>query len=308
MKLNQLRYLREVVDTGFSISRAAARMHTSPSGVSKQLAILESELGTLLLTRRSTRITGLTRAGEAVMPAVRRILRDADQVRRVADELTGQARGRLAIATTHTHARYALVPAVQRFVEEFPEVALHLRQGTPAQIVTWVASGEVDFGIGTAPAGLDPLLTQLPCYDLEHSVVVPRGHPLSRVRRLTMEKVAAYPFITNDPASRLGRLVEEAFTARGLAYNVVIRAIDTNVMKKYVELGFGIAVLPTIAVDPAEDTSLTVLPAGDLFRPAVVSVIMRKGEPLPEYARRFVEIARQQARGLSLRSGRQRPR
>jgi LysR family transcriptional regulator, cys regulon transcriptional activator len=302
MKLHQLRYLCEIVDTGFSISRAAARLHTSPSGISKQLAILEGALGTTLLRRRSTRITGLTRAGEAVMPAIRRILRDADQVRRLADEASGQARGRLTIATTHTHARYGLVPAVQRFVEEYPEVALHLRQGTPAQIGAWVASGEVDFGIGTGPAGLDPMLAQLPCYDIDHSVVVPRGHPLLRARRLTLEKLAAYPFITNDPASRLGRLVEEAFATRGLACNVVIRAIDTNVMKKYVELGFGIAILPTIAVDPREDAKLRALPAGDLIRPARASVILLKGQVLPEYARRFIEMVRQAA-GEKVRNG-----
>lgn len=290
MKLHQFRYLCEVVDSGLSVTRAAARLHTSPSGISKQLKLLEDELGAELLTRKNTRLTGVTRTGEAALPAIRRILKDVDHVRRIADEVSGRTQGTLTIATTHTHARYALVPAMQRFVRDYPDVALHLRQGTPEQIGAWVASGEVDLGIGNAPIGGDPLLTQIPCYELAHSIVVPPRHPLLRARPLTLEKLAAYPFITNDPASRLGRLVSDAFASRGLACNVVIRAIDTNVMKKYVELGFGISVLPTIAVDAREDKGVRAIPAGVLFRPATACVITLRNRALPEYAQRFVAM------------------
>lgn len=295
MKLHQLRYLCEIVDSGLNVSRAATRLHTSPSGISKQLKVLEDELGVQLLARRTTRITGLTRTGEAAMPAIRRILRDAEHVRRISEEVSGQANGRLSIATTHTHARYTLVPVMQRFVSEYPQVALHLRQGAPAEICAWVASGEVDLGIGTAPLGAAPTVVQIPCYEIRHSVVVPQGHPLTRVKRLTLERLAAYPLITNDSNWRLGHAVEEAFAVRGIPCNVVIRATDTTVMKKYVQIGFGIAVLPAIAIDPQEDTGLDALPADHLFRPETATAIMVRGQRLPEYAQRFVQMVTQRA-------------
>lgn len=299
MKLHQLRYLCEVVDSNLSVSRAAERLHTSPSGISKQLRILEEELGAVLLARKNTRITGVTKIGQAALPTIRRILKDVEVVRRVSSELSGKAKGKLTIATTHTHARYALIPTIRRFVREFPEVGLHMRQGTPAQISRWVASGAVDIGIGTAPLDVEPGLVQIPCYQLKHSVVVPRNHPLLRLRRLSAEAVAEYPLITHDPASRLGRLVEDAFAAKGLSCNVVIRATDTSVMKKYVELGFGIAVLPTVAIDAREDEGLRAIPASRLFKPSTACVIMVKGQSLPDYGRRFVALVTRSHRKAS---------
>lgn len=299
MKLHQLRYLCEVVDSNLSVSRAAERLHTSPSGISKQLRILEEELGAVLLTRKSTRITGVTKIGRAALPTIRRILKDVEIVRRVSSELSGKAKGTLTIATTHTHARYALVPTIRRFVREFPEVGLHMRQGTPAQIGQWVASGGVDIGIGTAPLNVEPGLVQIPCYQLKHSVVVPRNHPLLRLRRISLEAVAKCPLITHDPASRLGRLVEEAFAAKGLSCNIVIRAIDTSVMKKYVELGFGIAVLPTVAIDAREDDGLRAIPASHLFKPSTACVIIMRGQSLPDYGRRFVALVTRSHRKAS---------
>lgn len=227
------------------------------------------------------------------MPAIRRILCDAEHVRRISEEVSGQTKGKLSIATTHTHARYALVRVMQRFVREHPDVALHLRQGTPPEICAWVAAGEVDLGIGTAPIGADAMLVQMPCYDIRHSVVVPQGHPLTRAKRLTLERLAAYPLITNDSNSRLGHAVEKAFAARGIACNVVIRTTDTTVMKKYVQIGFGIAVLPSITIDPQEDAGLRALPADHLFRPETATAIMVRGQRLPEYGQRFMQLVTQ---------------
>lgn len=290
MKLHQFRCLCEVVDGGLNVSRAAERLHTSPPSISKQLKNLEDELGTTLLVRKNTRILGMTETGQAVLPTIRRILKDVENVRRVSNETSGHAKGKLTIATTHTHANYALVPIIKRFVREYPGVSLHLRQGAPGQISQWVASGDVDIGIGTAPLDITSGLVQIPCYELEYSVVTPRNHPLLHRRRLTLEAISEYPLITTELISRLGRLVNDCFAAKGITCNVVIRAMDTNVAKTYVELGLGIAVLPTIAVARDRDRALRTIPASHLFKPSAVCIIMVEGQQLPEYAESFIAM------------------
>jgi LysR family transcriptional regulator, cys regulon transcriptional activator len=306
MKLHQLRYLCEVIDNGLSVSRASARLHTSPSGISKQLKILEDELGAQLLTRRKTRITGVTRSGEAALPMIRRILQDVEQVRRMSRDASGNTSGVLRIATTHTHACYALTPAIEAYARECPRVALHFRQGTPAQIGSWVASGTVDLGIGTTPIAGNAPLQQMPCYELEHSVVVPAGHPLLGIGRLTLRAIARHPLISNGEASRLGRLVEDTFAAQGIGCDVAIRATDTTAMKRFVELGLGVAVLPAITIDPARDARLRAIPAGHLFKPGKVAIITLKDHKLPEYALAFVKLAQRHA-GSRARRGARRP-
>jgi LysR family transcriptional regulator, cys regulon transcriptional activator len=297
VKLHQLRYLCEVIDSGLSVSRASARLHTSPSGISKQLKMLEDELGARLLTRRNTRITGITRTGEAALPMIRRILQDVEHVRRTSREISGQAAGVLRIATTHTHACYALVAAIKSFASRFPDVALHFRQGTPAQIASWVGSGTVDLGIGTAPVAGNTMLQYMPCYELEHSVVVPGGHPLLGRKRLTLRAIAQYPLISNGETSRLGRLVEDTFAAHGVSCDISIRAMDTTAMKRFVELGLGIAVLPSVTIDPGKDERLRAIPAGHLFKPGKVCAITLRDQPLPAYGREFVSIARESMAG-----------
>lgn len=298
MKLHQFRYLCGVVNGGLNVSRAAERLHTSPPSISKQLKILEDELGATLLVRKNTRIIGITETGQAVLPTIRRILKDVENVRQISKEISGHAKGKLTIATTHTHANYALVPTIKRFVREYPGVSLHLRQGAPGQISQWVASGDVDIGIGTAPLDITPGLIQVPCYELEYSVVTLRNHSLLRVRRLTLEAISEYPLITTELISRLGRLVNECFAAKGLTCNVVIRAMDTNVAKTYVELGLGIAVLPTIAVDIHRDRALRTIPARHLFKPSMVCILMVEGQQLPGYAESFINMVAQ-TRGRS---------
>ncbi|MGE5525802.1 MAG: LysR substrate-binding domain-containing protein [Rhodospirillaceae bacterium] len=293
MKLHQLRYLCEVIDNGLSVSRASTRLHTSPSGISKQLKILEDELGTELLTRRNTRITGVTRAGEAALPTIRRILHDVDHVRRVSRDTSARG-GTLRIATTHTNACYALVRAIRTFVRRWPDVALHFRQGTPAQIGHWVASGTVDLGIGTTALITNNALQHVPCYQLTHSVVVPAGHALLRAKRLTLEAIAKYPLVSNGETSRLGRLVEDTFAASGVHCEIAIRAMDPTAMKRFVELGLGIAVLPSIAVDPAHDTGLRSIPAGHLFKPGTAFAITLKDRKLPDYGEAFIGIAQRE--------------
>jgi len=290
MKLQQLRYLCEVIDSGLSVSKAAAKLHTVPSGISKQLKLLEDEIGLPLLQRNSTRITGISKAGAAALPTIRRILKDIEHVRRISSELVGESKGQLTVATTHNHARYALVPALRRFVPAYPGVELQLRQGTPEQISKWVLSGEVDVGIGTAPLGAEAALIKMPCYQLKHSVIVRRGHPLSKLRRLTLEEIAKYPLIANYPDTRVGRMVEEAFSAKGIDLRVVIRATDSRVIKKYVGVGFGIAVLPSVTVNRDDDPGLQGIPASHLFKPSTACVIIVKGQTLPAYGQAFIRM------------------
>lgn len=290
MKLQPLRYLCEVVDSGLSVTRAAQKLHTSASGVSKQLRLLEQEVGVSMLHRKNTRITGLTEAGAAALPTVRQILKDVERVRRVGDQLSGRWSGQLTIASTHNHARYALVDVIKKFARRYPHVEVQLRQGTPAQISQWVISGEADFAIGTASVGFDSALTKIPCYKLRHCVVVPRGHALLSVQRMTLEAISRYPLILNHPDSRVGRLVEEAFSAKGVRLTVAVRAMDSSVIKKYVAEGLGIAVLPDFTVSLREDVGLRAIPASHLFRPSTACIMVAREQPLRDHAAEFIRM------------------
>lgn len=290
MKLHQLKYFCEVIDSGFSVSRASSRLNTVPSGISRQLKLLEDEIGLPLLERNSTRITGTSEAGAAALPTIRRILKDVEHVRRISYELEGQSKGQLSVATTHNHARYALVPALERFVKAYPGVQLQFRQGTPEQISRWVLSGAVDLGIGTAPVGAEASLVKLPCYQLKHSVIAPIGHPLGKLRRLTLNEIAKYPLIANYPDTRVGRMVEEAFSAKGIDFRVVIRATDSSVIKKYVEVGFGIAILPSVTVSKEEDPRLQAIPASHLFKSSTACIITVGEQTLPQYGHAFIRM------------------
>lgn len=295
MKLYPLKCLQEIVDNGLSVSRAARKLNTSPSGISKQIKLLEEKLGLKLLHRKSTRITGLSDAGLAALPIIRRVLKDTERVRRISDEVTGQSHGQLTIASTHNHARYALVPAIKCFVQAYPGVELQIRSGTPAQISQWVVSGDADIGIGTALTGLDTALVKIPCYELRHCVVVPRLHPLLRSKKITLDEIANYPLIINYPESRVGRLVEEAFSAKGINFRVAIRAMDSSVMKKYVEEGLGVAILPEVTVSHKADNLLKSIPASHLFKPGTTCIIMTREQTLPEYGMSFVRMVTQRA-------------
>ena len=292
MKLQQLRYLCEIADRGLNVSRAAAALHTSQPGVSKQIRLLEEELGSILLERRGTRITGLTAAGHAILAGARRMLLEAENLRRQAHEEVASGGAHLTIATTHTHARYAVLPALKRFMQAYPRVALELRQASPQRIAQLVVAGEADIGIATGPVGQVPGLARQPCYRLDHSVITPRCHPLLNERRLRLEMLAGFPLITYDSSFRLGRLVRERFAALGLEPHVVISAIDSDIIKAYVEAGFGVAILPTIAYSPARDKGLRAIAAGHLFSPSTCYVMTLEGRHLESHLRDFIALIR----------------
>ncbi len=290
MNFQQLRSVREAVRCGFNLTEVAATLHTSQPGVSRQVRELEEELGVELFVRSGNRLLGLTSAGQALLPIVERVLLDADSLRRAGQELQGREEGRLSVAATHSQARYALPHAVRDFRQRWPRVTLHLHQGSPKQVAEMLISGEADIGIATeALAGYEQLVT-LPCYRWSHSVVLPPAHPLLELgRELTLHDLARYPIITYEIGYTGRSHIDEAFAAAGLQPEVVLTAMDADVIKTYVELEMGVGIVASIAIDEERDRHLRAIDAGHLFQVNVTRLGMRRELWLPGYAFGFIE-------------------
>jgi len=290
MNFQQLRYVREAVRQNMNLTEVANALHTSQSGVSKQIKDLEDELGIDIFVRRGKRLTGLTEPGRAVHGVIERMLLDAENLRRVARQFADEDSGHLVVATTHTQARYALPKVVQRFREAFPKVHLALRQGSPQQIAQAIISGEADIGISTEALDRYPEIVTFPCYSWHHVVVVPKTHPLVGRADLTLEAIAAYPLITYDQDFTGRSHIDDAFAKAGAAPDVVLTAIDADVIKTYVELGMGVGVVAAMAYDPKRDTELVALDTQHLFAASTTRVGLRRGAFLRQYAYRLLEM------------------
>ncbi len=290
MKLQQLRYFCEVARQGLSISKAATALHTSQPGVSKQLRLLEEELGLSVFTRNRNRVSELTPAGKALLAVAQRMLDDAETLKRLAQDFGSEKSGSLTVLTTHTQARYALPAVVKRFTAQYPDVRLNVRQGTPGQIWQAVAAGDADLAIASEPRAPLPDLLMLRCYELPRIVLTPAGHPLLRAKPLTLEAIARYPIITYDEEFIGHSKVQRAFDARGLKPHLVLNAIDTDVIKAYVEHGLGVAIVAKMAYDAKRDRSLRALDAGRLFESNTVYLGFRRNNYLRRYALDFVEM------------------
>ena len=290
MKLQQWRYVDEVVKQGLSISEAAEALHTSQPGISKQIRLLEQELGVEIFVRHGKRVVALTEPGQQILNIIRRLLRDAENLRQVAMEFASQDSGSLTIATTHTQARYALPPVVQRFTARYPKVRLSLRQGSPMQIAELVTSGEADIAIATEAIELFQELVMLPCYEWNRCVVTPPGHPLLKEKTLTLEAIARHPIITYDFAFTGRTAINKAFQAKGLTPNVVLTAIDADVIKTYVELGLGVGIMARMAFDPERDRTLRARDASHLFETSVTRIGIRRDSYLRGYVYDFIEM------------------
>jgi LysR family cys regulon transcriptional activator len=290
MKLQQLRYLCTIVDESLSITRAASNLHTSQPGVSKQLKLLEEELMTPLLVRQRNRVINLTHEAHAIIPTARRILKEVETLKQILADAGNPNKGKIVIATTHVHARYTLPPIFRKFRKEYPAVVIHLLQGSPHNIAHWVANGEADLGLGATPPDLPPGLVSIPCFRLPHCVITAPGHPLARMRRPALEVIARYPLITNGPGSRLGNLVTERFASFGLKPNIVIQTIDIEIIKKYVQQDFGVAIIPTVAVDPKMESGLRQIDASHIFEPAIASMIVQDDIPVRRYVSDFIDM------------------
>jgi LysR family cys regulon transcriptional activator len=289
MKLQQLRYLVEVARQGLNVSEAAEALHTSQPGVSKQVRLLEDELGITVFERSGKRLTGITEPGKAVLEISERILREAENLKRVGDEYAGEDAGSLNIATTHTQARYVLPEVVSRFLERWPKVRLTLHQGSPTQIAEWTLSGEADLAIATEALDQYPALATLPCHQWAHAVIAPAGHPLLKEKGLSLASLAKWPLVTYDPAFSGRSRINRAFERAGLTPNVVLAAIDADVIKTYVNLGLGLGIIARMAYDPARDAGLVALDAEHLFGANTTRLGVRRGSYLRRYEYDFIE-------------------
>jgi LysR family cys regulon transcriptional activator len=289
MKLQQLRYLVEIARHDLNLSATAAGLYTSQPGISKQIKLLEEELGLRVFTRSGKHLTEVTPAGQAVLEVADRILADIATIRRIAEDFKDHRHGTLSIATTHTQARYALPPVIKAFIAKYPEVALHMHQGTPMQISDLAATRQVDFAIATEALELFDNLVMLPCYRWNRSILVPHGHPLTEATPLTLEAVARYPVITYVFGFTGRSQLDQAFQRHGLAPRVVLTAVDADVIKTYVKLGLGVGIIAGMAYDPRTDQDLMPLDAGHLFEPSVTRIGFRKGTFLRGYMYDFIE-------------------
>ncbi|MCE8036019.1 HTH-type transcriptional regulator CysB [Billgrantia tianxiuensis] len=289
MKLQQLRYVWEVTRHNLNVSATAQSLFTSQPGISKQIRLLEDELGVEIFARSGKHLTRVTPAGESIVELAGQVLRLTDNIKQVAQEHSDERRGSLSIATTHTQARYALPPVIGEFTRKYPDVALHMQQGTPKQIAQMVSDGMADFAICTESLELFTDLVLLPCYRWNRCVLVPRGHPLADGGELTLERLAEQPIVTYVFGFTGRSQLDDAFRASGLTPNVVLTAADADVIKTYVRLGLGVGIVAHMAYDPMLDDDLVALEAGHLFESSVTKIGIRRGTFMRGYMYDFVK-------------------
>jgi len=290
VNFQQLRYVRETVRRNLNLTEAANALFTSQPGVSKQIKELEEELGVEIFERRGRRFVGLTEPGKALVKIIERVLQEADNLKRVGREHADADSGGLTVATTHTQARYALPKVVAEFRKRHPKVHLSLLQGNPQAIAQMVLRGEADIAIATEALDRFPDLLALPGYEWTHSVVVQPKHPLAKLERVTLADLARYPIVTYSPEFTGRTHINDAFTSKGLEFDVVLTAIDSDVIKTYVELGLGIGIIAGMAYDPARDRSLKAIEAGDLFGVNTTRVAIKRGAYVRAFAYDFIEL------------------
>lgn len=290
MKLHQLRYLHEVVRQGLNITSAAEALFTSQPGISKQIQLFEEELGLQVFHRNGKRLTSVTEPGSQILALATKVIRDIDNIKRVGEEFSDVDAGTLTIATTHTQARYKLPSSVKAFMTKYPKVKLNIHQGNPSQVAEQVANGDADIGIATEYISDNEDLLCLPCYHWNRCVVVPHGHPLLTEGVLTLEMLATYPLITYDFGFTGGTLVSNTFSEAGLTPNVVLTAIDADVIKTYVTLGLGVGLLANMAYDAERDSHLAMIDVSHLFADSTTYLGVRKDVFLRGYMYGFIEL------------------
>jgi len=290
MTLQQLRYLREIARQGLNLSRAAEKLNTSQPGISRQIQLLEKELGVEIFTRHGKRVASITQPGQAILSIAEKMLQDANNLRKIGEEFGDKESGSLIIATTHTQARYVLPDVIKRFIEYYPKIRLTLRQGSPLEIATWVAAGEADIAIATEAIELFDELIMLPCYQWNRSIVVPPQHPLLTGGELTLKAIAQYNIVTYDFAFTGRSKINQAFEAEGLKPNVALTAIDADVIKTYVEIGLGVNILTSMAFDSQRDSGLRAIDAAHLFEPSTTRIGISRNCYIRNYIYDFIEM------------------
>ncbi|RQO53458.1 transcriptional regulator [Paucibacter sp. KBW04] len=296
MNFQQLRSVREAQRRGFNLTEVALALHTSQPGVSRQIRELEDELGIEIFVRAGKRLTGLTEPGRNVMPIVERLLHEADNLKRAGDDFARADSGTLRIAATHSQARYALPPVVRDFRAAHPDVILHLQQGSPQQVAKLLLDGEADVGIATEALAQYEDLVALPCYRWTHTIITPLDHPLAQEAAdlaaqgqvLPLERLAQFPIITYESGYTGRSHIDEAFRAAGLDLNVVLAAMDADVIKTYVDLGLGVGIVAAIAYDDERDRHLSAIDARHLFADNMTRLAVRRDAYLRDYIYAFI--------------------
>ncbi len=290
MKLQQLRYIWEVAHHDLNVSATAQSLYTSQPGISKQIRLLEDELGVEIFSRSGKHLTHVTPVGQTIIEQAGQILRKVESIKQAAHEFRDEKTGSLSIATTHTQARYALPSVISSFIGRYPDVSLHMHQGSPLQIAEMAANGEVDFAIATEGLELFGDLVMLPCYNWNRSIIVPKGHVLADKAELTLKDVAEHPIVTYVFGFTGRSKLDEAFKNEGLEPRVVFTATDADVIKTYVRTGLGIGIIADMAHDVAEDPDLVALSASHLFAPSTTMIGCRRGTFLRGYMYDFMEL------------------
>ena len=289
MKLHQLRYISEVANRDLNVSEAADSLYTSQPGVSKQIRLLESEIGVPIFTREGKRLTRITPAGEQILKRARVILREVENIKHIGDEYKKEQSGNLTIATTHTQARYFLPNIIKEFAGRFPDVKLSLKQGYPEEISEMVVDGHADMVLATEAVSSHEDLIALPCYQWNRCALMLPNHPLLKVKNITLKDIASYPIITYDFAFAGRTLVSDTFEKAQIEPNIVFTALDSDVIKTYVELGLGVGLVATMAYDRQKDRDLRMVDLAHLFPPSTTWLGLRKNSFLRSYVYSFIE-------------------
>ncbi|MCO7226906.1 LysR substrate-binding domain-containing protein [Pleionea sp. CnH1-48] len=290
MKLQQLRYLLAIAESGLNITAASERLYTSQPGVSKQLKLLEEELGLRLFSRNGKSLDGITYAGNQVLEKAANIMREVENIKQLAKELQNEQEGSLSIGTTHTQARYVLPDILQAFRKRYPDVKLNLHQGTSEQISEMMKSGLIDFAMASTSGAKNSDMVTLPCYHWDRAILMPKDHPLTKLEEVTLKDLAEYPIITYVFSSNGRSSFKEAFHAEGLTPNIAITARDADVIKTYVRKGLGIGIAASMAYDADEDADLVAVSTHDIFPSCTTWLGFREDQYIRSYMYDFIEM------------------
>jgi LysR family cys regulon transcriptional activator len=290
MKLQQLRCISQIVQSEFNISKASEILNTSQPGVSKQIKLLEEEIGIKIFQRNGKRLVGLTDPGKKVLGSIEAILQESNNIKVISEEYIQKDQGTFTIATTHTQARYKLPKVVEEFVKKYPKINLNIHQGNPSQVTEQIISGEADVGIATESINLSEDIHTIPCYQWNRCIVMPKNHPLTKARRITLEDLASYPMITYDYAFTGSTIVSEVFKNANIEPNIMLTAIDADVIKTYVSLNMGIGLIAEMAYDSTTDHPMVNRDVSHLFPLSTTYIGIRRENFLRKYTSDFIRM------------------
>ncbi|SMC55736.1 CysB family HTH-type transcriptional regulator [Polynucleobacter kasalickyi] len=290
MNFQQLRIIRETVRKNFNLTEVANTLFTSQSGVSKHILDLEDELGVELFIRKGKRLLGLTEPGQELLQMVERILLESNNIKQLGKQFSDSDKGQLTIATTHTQARYALPKVVSEFKKKYPNVHLALHQGSPTEIVQMLIEGKADFGIATESLDQYPELITFPYYSWHHAIIAPKNHALTKLKKINLENLSEYPIVTYHEGFTGRKSIDEAFLTANITPDIVMSALDADVIKTYVELGLGVGIIASMAYQAERDKNLVLLNSTHLFPTNTTKIALRRGYFLRGFAHDFIEL------------------